>query len=354
MGKITGADGIAALKMADVWGTAEALGADDRFQFESAEENRSPENLEANPLGSGRIMANDSQQGATTPVINLEGLAHYNDAKNAALVCFYGGESVVAIGATGAYYHSILHNEAVNPRFVTYARQYATSSVVEAATSVVTRMVQTFNPPPDYARLSFDLLANDILFESTTNSYSTLENSTTLSDTERVVGDPSDEFLINIQSGSALSSPGDRLAIQSLVFTEEKPQESAREYKGSSGNAEPFPSGSPPYTATVTIVLTSVDDVRWFSHARSGSEWKASFTVTGSLVSGSTYKGKVLYFPRLKLIEDPSSPVSSGGINGLTLTFKCLVASSIPSGMADRYPHQVITNTKSSTWYSDV
>lgn len=354
MTKITGADGIAALKMADVWGTAEALGADDRFEFESVEESRSPENLEANPLGSGRIMANDSQQGATTPTINLEGLAHYNDAKNAALVCFYGGESVTAIGSTGAYYHSILHNEAVNPRFVTYARQYATSSVVEAATAAVTRMVQTFNPPPDYARLSFDLLANDILYESTTNSYSTLENTTTISDTERVVGDPTDTFLINPQTAAALSSPGDRLAIQSLVFTEEKPQESAREYKGSSGNAEPFPSGSPPYVATLTITLTSVDDVRWFQKSRDGIEFKASFTLTGSLVSGSTYKGKTLYFPRLKLIEEPSNPISSGGINPLTLNFKCLVASTIPSGMTDRYPHQVITNTKSSTWYSDV
>lgn len=354
MSKITGADGVLALKMADTWGTAETLGADDRFEAESVEENRNPEALEANPLGSGRIMANDAQQGATTPTANIEKLLHFNDAGMAAVVAHFGGESIVTIGATGAYYHSILQNEAVTPRFVTYARQYVSQSILEMGTAVVPNLTFTFNPPPDYARMSFELLGNDIAYESTTNTYAILENNTTVSDTERIVGDPSDEFLINGQTSAALASPTNRLAITSLVLSSEKPHESAREYKGSSGNGTPFPNGSPPLTQTLTVTLQSAEEVTWWRASAAGTEYKASFTVTGSTIGGGISKGLTLYFPRLKLIEEPSNPISSGGVNPVTLTFKCLVADSVPSGMCDRYPHAVVTNAKSTRWYDDV
>lgn len=354
MSRQTGADHVIALKIADVWGTAEALGADDRCEVESVEENRNPENLEANPIGSGRIMANDAQQGAITPTVTIEKLLHYNDASGAIICAFYGGESVVAQqSGTLGYCHSFYHNETFGSRFLTYARQYALSSVVEAATAIPTRLEWRFENTPDYARISTELLANDLLYEGTTNSFSTLENATTISDTERVVHTGAAEFLINGQASSALATPTDRLAITSLVFTEEKPMESAREFKGSTGNGEPLPSGDPPYVGTLTVTQKSADEVTFWARARAGTEHKASFQVAGTTISGGVTKRLTLYFPRLKLIEEPSNPISSAGSNPLTLTFKCLVASSVPSGMTDRYPHPVIINTKSSTWHSD-
>lgn len=355
MARQTGADHVIAIKTADVWGTAESVGADDRCEVEGIEENRNPEELSANPIGSGRIAANDAQQGATTPTITLDKIMNYNDAGGALMAAFYGGESVVAqASGTAGYAHSFIQNETFGSRFVTYGRQYALNSVVEAATAAVTRLTYTAENPPNYVRMSAELLANDLLYEGTTNSFATLENSVTLSDTERVVATGAHEFLINGQTSSALASPTDRLSITSLVFEENKPMESAREFRGSAGNGEPIPSGDPPYEGTLTVTLKSVDEVTFFQRARDGIEFKASYKVTGTTIGAGVPKTFALYFPRLKLIEEPSSPVSSAGLNPLTLTFKVLVAASVPSGMADRYPHPVLINTKSTTWHSDV
>lgn len=355
MSRLTGADQTIAIKMADQWGTAEALGADDKMLVESIEENRSPENLEANPIGSGRIMSSDAQQGATTPTLSYEKLLGYNDAGWAPVVAFYGGESVTAqASGTLGYAHSIVHNETFGSRYCTYARQYVSQSVVECATFMPTRLSWRFENTPDYGRINVEGLGNDFLYEGTTNSYSTLENATTISDTELIVHTGAAEFLINGQGASALASPTDRLAITSFLLEEEKPHESAREFKGSAGNGEPIPNGDPPYSATLTITLKSADEVTFWSRARAGTEHKASFQIEGTTISGSVKKRLTIYLPRLKQIDEPSNPISSAGQNPLTVTFKCLVASSVPSGMTDRYPHPVLINTKSSTWHSDV
>lgn len=354
MSRITGAEQVIAVKMADVWGTAETLGADDRAEFESWEENRNAENLEANPIGSGRIMANDAQQGAITPTITFEKLLHFNDVSGAIATAFYGGASVVAQqSGTLGYAHSLIHNENMGQRFLTTARQYCLQSVVECATAIPTRLSWTFDNPPNYARIAGEMIGNDLLFESTTNSYAVLET-TTISDTERVVATGAAEFLINTQAGPALATPTDRYAITSLVLEEEKPFESAREFKGATGNGEPIPNGDPPYTANLIVTMKSADEVTFFRASRAGTEYKASYQVEGTTISGGVKKRLTLYFPRLKLIDEPENPVTSAGMNPLTLTFKCLVAASVPSGMADRYPHPVFVNTKSTTWYADV
>lgn len=353
MTRITGADGVIALRIADVWGTAETCGAGHRIEVESIEENRNADKLEANPIGSGRIAANDAQQGAISPTISGEKLIHFGDATGALICAFYGGESIVTQGATGTYAHSFVHNETFGTRYLTFARQYAANSILECATAIPTKLTWTFENTPDYGRLAFELLGNDIRYESTTNTYAILENATTVLDTERCVHTSASEFLLNGQAAAALSSPTDRVSITSIVFEENKPYESAREFKGSAGNGEPIPSGDPPYAATLTVVLKAAEEATYWQRSRDGTEYKASFQVTGTSVGGVA-KRLTLYFPRLKLIDEPSQPVSSGGLNPLTLTFEVLVASTIPSGMADRYPHPVLINTKNATWYADI
>lgn len=230
---------------------------------------------------------------------------------------------------------------------MTHAYQFTGGSIMEAASCAVTKLVASYENPPNYGRISLELLANDIIQEGTTNSYSAMQ-SLTVADSERVVGYPDDEFLINFQSAGALSSPTNRLAIKSFVATYEKPQEHTREFKGSLGNSEPVPNGDPPFMCTLAITLSGLDASTYFQRARENAEFKAQFSLTGSLIAGGVYKKIVRQFPRLKLVKDPVYSVSSAGINEVTLEFKALVASSVPSGMLSTYPATLITNTRSA------
>lgn len=342
---ITGADTVAALKVATTFGTAATLAAGDRYEFESLDAGRNPEELTASPKGSGQIMANESQQGAISPTIAISKLEHFNDAGTAAEAVFWGGEGVTLIHTGSAWTHSFTCADTFNNSFVTHAYQFTGGSIMEAASCAVTKLTVEYKPN-DYSRVALELLANDIIQESTVNSYSAMQ-SLTVANSERVVAFPDDEFLINIQSGSALATPTDRLGtVESLVITYEKPQEHTREFKGSLGNGQPVPSGDPPFAASLTVTLSGLDASTYFQRAREGVEYKAMFTVTGTLLAGNAYNRIIREFPRLKLVKDPVYSVSSAGINKVTIEFKCLVAASTPTGMLSTYPGVKITNGK--------
>lgn len=344
MTSITGAQSVITSKIGGTYGTANAVSMGDKMEVESLAFNRSPEELTANPIGSGNVMASDSQQGATTPVITVEKIENYDDSGTALEALFVGQDRVVNMGG-GSFMHSLIDTGTINSSFTTMAWQYAAQSVMEAASCVVTKLTHTYENPPNYGKVSIELLANDIIVESTTNSYANLA-STTVRDSTRVVAQPTAEFLINGQSGSALVSPTHRYAITSLVSTRTKAQSSPREFKGSSGNGQPIPTGSPPYEATLTVTLKSLEDVTFFRAARAGTEYKASFTITDTtLIGNGNYRMIVRHWPRLKLVTDPEYGLSEAGINPLTLNFKCLVATSNPTGMISTYPYALIQNS---------
>jgi hypothetical protein len=344
---ITGADTVAALKVGTTFGTAATFAAGDRYEFENLDAGRNPEELAASPKGSGQIMANESQQGAISPTITIEKLEHFNDAGTAAEAVFFGNEGVTNVHTGQAWTHSIICSDTFNNSYLTHAYQFTGGSIMESASCTPIRLTATYENPPNYGRISLELLANDIIQESTTNTYSAMQ-SLTIADSERIVGYPDDEFLINIQSSGALTSPTHRLSVKSLVATYEKPQEHTREFKGSLGNGEPVPVGDPPFMATLAVTLSGLDASTYFQRAREGTEYKASFTLTGSLIAGGVYKRLVRQWPRLKLVQDPTYSVSSAGINEVTLNFKCLVAASVPTGMLSVYPATLVTNTRSN------
>ena len=340
---ITGADTIAAMQKASTFGTAVTLTAGSRFEFENLDAGRNPAELTASPKGSGQIMANESQQGAIAPTITIEKLEHFNDSGTEAEAVFWGSEGVTNIHVGSAWTHSLTCSDTFNVSYLTAAFQFTGGSIMEAASCAPTRLSVSYKPN-DYSRVSLELLANDIIQEGVTNSYSAMQ-SLTIANSERVVAFPDDEFLINIQSGSALATPTDRLGtVEQVDITYEKPQEHTQEFKGSLGNGEPVPVGDPPFAAMVTITLSGLDASTYFQRARENVEYKAKFTVTGSRLNGGAYNRVERQFPRLKLVKDPVYSVSSAGINKVTLEFKALVAASVPSGMLSTYPSVQFTN----------
>jgi hypothetical protein len=344
----TGADTIIALKKSATFGTAVTVASGDKLEVESLSQSKNPQELTANPIGSGNSMANDAQQGATAPSIDFEALMHYDAAEIAALAVFMGSDSAMSMGS-GAYVHSIIHNTTFNAQYLTCALQADSADVMEFPTCVVNSVELSAAEPPCYLKGAFKMLANDRVISGTTNAYGDV-GAATVANSTRIVPQPSDEFLINAQAGSALASPGDRLNVRSLTLTLNKEQAFQKEFKGASGNGSPIPTGSPPFSGELALELKSLSDLTYFTAADAGTEYKASFTVTGSLIGGSVYRKFVINIPRMKLIQDPKYDLTSTSVNPLQLTFKFLVASSNPTGMISTYPYFMVWNTKATAY----
>lgn len=334
----TGADTVIVHGVGGTFGTADTISAGDKLIVDSLSANKNPEELQETGIGSGAVMASDAQQGATTPTINVTGTGYFNDAKLQALAVFFQGESVT--GNSSGYSHSFMHST-FNQKYLTTAWQYAANSVAEAASCAVTRFQRTFDNPPNYTKTSYDLLANDIKYTGTTNSYATIDAATVAS-TKKIIIRPTDIVVLN----------GATVSVTSVDLNLTKEQTSPREIKNSAGNGAPIPSGDPPFQGTVTVTLKSLDDHTYFSGALADSTYTLTITTTGDAISGSANYTEKWYFPALKLIQEPTYDLSSGGVNPLTLTFKCIYASSIPSGHFSLYPHCMVINDRSTTYLS--
>ncbi len=335
---LTGASKVIAHGTHATFGTADAISTGDKLIVDSFAHNLNPEELTETGIGSGADMAADAQQGATTPTINITKTAYYNDAGWQAAANFFQGESIA--GNANGYTHSFVHG-GFNQKYLTTAAQYASQSVLEAASGAVTRFQMTFDNAPNYAKMSYDVLCNDIKYTSTTNSYATL-TAATIANTKKIFAKPVNTVVIS----------GSTVPVTSLDITLTKEQSAAREMKGSAGNGSPIPSGDPPFQGTVTITLKSLDDHTYFSGAASDSTFTLISTHAGDAISGSANYTLEWRIPAMKLIQQPQSDFVSGGVDPLTLTFKTITASSVPSGMYSLFPHCILINDRSTIYFT--
>lgn len=348
MPEITGSNATAALKVATTFGTAAAVATGDKLVFESLTPSYGGEVLMANPLGSGDIMTQTAQKGAFSPTTTIERKFGYNDPGLAAVAQLFGGASVQTI--TSAFSHSIIVNEVMNQRYLTLDCQIANQSVMEHASAVCTSIKIAGSTPPNYITQTISLLAEDLKTTSTTNSYATV-GAVTQSDSELVVFDPTSEFLINTQSGGALSSPTDRINIAGFEIEYNRPQQHAREAKGSAGNTTPVATNDVPFTCSLTVHFRSLRDTaaQFLAAYGATTEYKASITNTGTSM-GTHSKNIIFNFPRLKIVEGPDFAVANAGNNEFTVKFMALIAASNPTGMIDVYPNIILKNGRSTAF----
>jgi len=347
MGSITGAATVIGLKKATTWGTATAIGSGDKVEVESLNQAENAEELTANPIGAGTSMATESRRGATSPTVEIETLMGYDNSALVAVGQFFGTDTVnEEPGGSGDYLHSFMFNETRNQAFVTAAFQAASAVAgsIEFPSCVTTRVQITAENPPNYTRLGLSLLANEQELASATNTYTSL-NSATVANSQRIVLQPDDQFLINAQGGGALSG-SDKLNITSIDIALEYDQGFVAEIKGSLGNGTPVAVGDPPFQGTVTIRLKELSDLTYFTAAQAGTEYKAMLDIQDDT---SPYRMRV-YFPRLKIVEDPEYNLTTTATNEHVITFKCLAAASNPTGMVDTTPFIVIKNEQSGAY----
>lgn len=343
MAKQSGANSIAAAKISSgTVGTAASVGTTgtrlDGFTITPAENG---EELSVSPIGSGDGMQAAAQRVNVSPTVALSGPLRYDGPEIAMIAQFFGSERK-ASWAGGMSVSSFLHNEVLNASYVTLAMQATSSEVMEFPSVAFRSLTLNFPQPAGYLTVDLDGLANEMKVSGTTNSYSNLE-SATVADEDRIVWEVGDEFWMNTQSGSALTS-SDRVNIQSGTITLDKPQSHSREAKGSSGNAAPVADGDYILGATVSITLSALEAMTYFTAAQSGTEYKARFKKNSGGSAGT--KAFWVDFPKLKIITDVQWALQNAGDNPVTIEFKALVPSSTPSGMGSRFPMLCVVNAQ--------
>lgn len=348
MGAISGANTTIALKLGSTFGTASAVSTGDKL-IGKLSRNENVTILERTTIGSGDIMKFDAARGKVSPSGTIETELGYNDASVAVMRQFFGAISTVAGASIGI--HSIYVNETANNRFATIDAIPLTGSVIEYPSAAFTGLNLSFDSPADYMHIAADFLANAELTSGTTNSAATVD-ATTLGSTYPVVVQTTDEFLINAQSGVALTTSTHRLNIQSATFSFQRPQEHIFEARGTAGNSAPVVSGEVPLIGTVTLQLKELDDQAFYFWQQMASStagfFKASFTITdtSTAISGAVYRQLVINLPALKLTGSVDWGVQSAGRNAPSITLDMFVATTNPTGMIDRYPYIIIRNEK--------
>lgn len=345
MAQLDGANVILGLKKATTWGTATAIGANDKLEVDNLSVSENTQELTATPIGSGDSMYNESQRGFAAPTASFTKKLNFAGADFVALAQMMGSASVAGPGTGGYYNHSILFSELANQTYVTTALLATTASVMELQTGVVTKATIAAVEPPNYVTMAVDLLAQSMTFQSATNTPATIATAT-VQDTERVVVQPQSTFRINAMSAAALGA-GDQRAITGATLELTRPQELPREIKGSAGLGTPATSGEVPFMGTLTVTFRNLADVNDFLDHQSGKEFKCSFQVTSA---ASANKYVEFNIPRMKIVASPAWDVGSAGNNPYTVVFKLLIAASYPTGMIDWYPYFRIANSRSSSF----
>lgn len=334
---------------ATAWGTAGSLSTGHSCQA-AYSANQSVSELTSSPIGTGNQMDVDSEAGAVEYGFSLAGEATYQSGLDIAMAQFFGtsGSPSEQNGGEGDYLHTMTFNSTWNTNYCTYGIETSSTTTHEYQSAACTSLSVSSSSVKSYLSWNASFIADDVILTSPTNNNAALQ-ACTIADTEKIVVSSTDEFWINAQSGGALSS-GDRLAITDYSLQLDKPQETAKEVKGASGNGEPVATGL--LSGTLTVTLRANADNTYYTAWDAGTEYKCLFQSIGTQIASGDNKSVTFYTPRMKLINAPDFSNSDVGINPVTLTFKILAAESNPTGMSSTLPYVGLLNERSSAYLS--
>ena len=158
-------------------------------------------------------------------------------------------------------------------------------------------------------------------------------------------------FRINAQGGGALGS-SDETDIGSFELVIRR--DMARDFLADGNTFVAQPAEQGPCEVMLTVSTRSYDAETWKDAWAAGTEYKADLKFTGSGLDGGS--GADPYyefeFPRLVVAEDPQASIGGRGRITHTVTFKCIAATSAPTGMSGvTQPVELNVMDKVSTAY---
>lgn len=354
MASLTGSNTDAAFVISgtgDSWGTANAAtSSQDRLVCNSVSLDENVSELTENGVGSGLSMATAIARGQVSAVGSIDLNAGYGNAFPAMMAHFFGsstGSPAEQNVSEGDYLHQITVNTTLNNVFATIAYELASDKVKECPSVACTDITITVTPNA-YVQCVANYIGSNLDFATSTNTNAVLAAAGE-EDTERAVALPDHSFLINSQSGGALSG-SDKLNIVSWTLNLSRPQEFIGEIKGAAGNGTP--NSSDLMTGTLTVVLKESLNETYELAAQNATEYKCSLSVPGTQIASGDNKKIEFFLPRMKPIVAPEYNPSGPGTNQKTIAFRVLAAASSPTGMDSVYPYLEIINERSATYIS--
>lgn len=347
MARQTGASTIFGFEEAVTFDTAVVLGASDGGGFDSLTHGENVTELSNSPLGTGQSMLTGAEQGAKAPGGTVESKPTFNDATAKMIATFFGvsAAGVEQNGGEADFLHQMNFGETL--KFGTLAFESTTTTVIEYPSTYPTTFNVTTGDIPGYIDVSLDWVSGDRDLSSSTNTNATMA-SVTIPDQEQIVLDHDSQFLINTQSGGALTNPTDCISIVSYALTLARPKSHVREIKCTSGLSAPIADGL--FEGELTVTFSGLDDHSNFTSAAAGSEFKASLIIEGTQIGAGDNKKFEILLPRMKIIQDPEYNVSDPGENPHSVTYRLLAATAAPTGMSFDKPYVEYINDRSAAY----
>ncbi len=338
---VSGANTNAIAQIATTWGTAVAGGAGDKLIAEISHSINETE-LVSRAIGSGNAMISAATRGNEKPTVTVTGDAQFQGAFPVLLSQFMGTAAVSSevTASQGDFRHTLTFNPTLNSRFVTIAYESSSSTVHEFPTCAVRSFTLRTPSVPGYLEYSAELVADRLQLATSVNTNAVLQAATIVQPEIAAVAFD-DDFWIDTEASTALAS-GDQLDILSYELNLQRPQESANEIKGSTGNGSPIMTDL--FQGTLSITLKSLNNHTYYTFFANETPLKCRFTVEGTQIGTGINKTVDCYIPRMQLISGPSYAVASAGVNPITYTFRISAAATNPAGMASRFPYFIIAN----------
>lgn len=343
MAAITGKQSLLGFKKATTYGTAVA--ADKLFGVYNFNQSNNNVKLEQNLIGLNKIFQTDMSIGDRDPRLSWSGAIGAMNNFPYFLALFFGTAAapVEQTGAQNDWMHRLTFSSTLNPQYATFAQLSSSATTFEWAAVAIDTL--TLHYALDYLKADFTALADIRNLSSATNTSASL-GALTAPATDDLVIEQSDYFAINAQAGGALSSSDKLTNVKSVTVSYAKPQSSPRYIKGSAGNGEPLSDAN--YSCMVSIELGNMADHTWYTAAAAGTEYKAQIAVEGAQIGTGVNRGLTTFFPRLKLIQDPTYDLGSLGHNPHVLNFEAITATANPTGMNSTLPYAQVINTVST------
>lgn len=342
MASKSGANSGVILKPYLTFDSPSAPSTNDKMRIDSEAFSRGTTELTEAPVGGQVIMKTNSDIGDDAPGGTITKTLRSNDAYNAAIMNFFGTETVTTV-TSGVYEHSAVANTTSLVNYLLFAKETDTANVEEYVNAVMTELALEFNPN-QYVKSTGTFKASKRLITGTTSSNANITSATEPTNYNFIFRD-TDWFRYNAQAGAALSG-SDNLAITSASISLTRDYEFVAEARGSAGKSAPRVAGEPPFIGSLSITLKEKDGNTFWTAHDAGTEYKASIQVVGPVISGGHSHTFRIDFPRLKVVTEPQYNLSSSSVNPVTIEFQCLAATANPTGMGSIYPMVVLKNEK--------
>lgn len=321
------------------WGTALALGAGYGVLLESdGGLNRTQPNLTAND--SDTPLAFEGCLGPIDPVtFNPEFTLRYNPGGiGVAMALLFGTAGTPVTATAGVYQHTLQWADEIYGNFLTFATE-RTAKIFEVASAKPISL--DLNVADGLIKGNMAFIGNTLINTSAINTLTQMD-AITYPDRGNRVKFTQVSVKMNDQSGGNVASET-ALEVSDLTIHYERPHDNPHK-AGSASIIEPAENGPHMITVDLQFPRENTTNMAYFATDFIGEvEKKILINFQGAIFSGAYTYYWDLYFPRMRVINAPST-YEEVLKNGLQLQAE--EASAAPTGMAHARPYIFIENAR--------